>query len=97
MNRSFYRNSVRSILATASLAVAMSWTVATAQAAQPPSTIEGRVPVSQFANRATLQMPRLSPDASKMAAKVSNKGVEYLAIFDLTGNAQPDYILKTEA
>lgn len=97
MNRSFYRNSARSILTTASLAIVMSWTVATAQAAQPPSTIEGRVPVSQFANRATLQMPRLSPDASKMAAKVSYKGVEYLAIFDLTGKTPTDYFLKTEA
>lgn len=61
----------------------------------PPAA--GAVPVAQFANRATLQMPRLSPDATKMAAKVSYKGIEYLAIFDLTGKTQPDYFLKTEA
>ena len=90
MNRNSYRNFAGPILATASFAIMTSLTIQATQAAQPVSTIEGRVPISQFANRATLQMPRLSPDASKMASKVSYQGVDYLAIVDLTGKTQPD-------
>ncbi len=96
MNRTSYRNSLRHILALATLAAALPTAIAAETAAPTAMSIENaRVPIAQFANRATLQQPILSPDATKMAAKVSYKGVEYLTIFDLTGKAQPDYFLKT--
>ncbi len=93
MDKPSYR---RILIAAAMLAPALPATAPGVMAADA-ALAGGRVPTAQFANRATLQKPRLSPDATKMAAKVSYKGVEYLAIFDLTGKAQPDYFLKTEA
>lgn len=93
MDKLSYR---RLLIAAAMLAPALPVTAGNVMAADT-ALAGARVPTAQFANRATLQMPRLSPDATKMAAKVSHKGVEYLAIFDLTGKAQPDYFLKTEA
>lgn len=98
MKRPSYRNVVRPLLAATAFAVLLPLSVASVRAAEPAASLaDARVPSALFANRATLQMPRLSPDAGKMAAKVSYKGVEYLAIFDLTGKTQTDYFLKTEA
>lgn len=91
------RNVLRTAVMVGLFTAAVPLMAAVASAADAPASADARIPIAQFATRATLQAPRLSPDATKMAAKVSYKGVEYLAIFDLTGKAQPDYFLKTES
>ena len=98
MKRTLYRKLAVSLIAVAALTASAPGGV-NAFAAEPKAQdiADMQVPITQFATRASLQQPRLSPDASKMVAKVGYKGVEYLAVFDLTGKEQPDYFLKTEA
>lgn len=61
------------------------------------SAKKGRVATEVFGRRPLLRSPTLSPDGSKIAVMMSNQGVDYLGIVDLTKPEKaPNFFIKAE-
>ncbi|HEV2044001.1 MAG TPA: prolyl oligopeptidase family serine peptidase, partial [Sphingomicrobium sp.] len=65
------------------VATAASVTAVPAEAAAP---LPDAVPIEQFAALPSIQSPRLSPDGTKVAAKVAINGKQVLVVSNLSGN-----------
>jgi dipeptidyl aminopeptidase/acylaminoacyl peptidase len=79
----------RPILALCALAAPLSayQTIGTAAAAQAPGTraADDPVPVEAFAALPSLDRPKLSPDGTRIAAKIPLNGKQYLVVLPLFG------------
>ncbi|MEA3032575.1 MAG: hypothetical protein QOH86_591 [Sphingomonadales bacterium] len=62
---------------------------AQAPAAAAPLHVPGQRAVEDFASLPFMERPSLSPDGTRLAAKLAVKGVQYFAILSVFGDAKP--------
>ena len=81
------------------LGTALPATAASAQSDKAAATGEksGRIATEKFGRRPFMQQPRLSPDGTKIAVRMGNKGIDYLGIIALTKpGSKPEFFARVE-
>ncbi len=81
------------------LGTALPATAASSQSDKAVATGEksGRIATEKFGRRPFMQQPRLSPDGTKIAVRMGNKGIDYLGIIDLTKpGSKPEFFARVE-
>lgn len=83
------------ILLAAALATIATVTPA-AEPAPAPAAADAPVPVEAFAALPQIQSPKLSPDGTRVLAKMAVGGQQVLAVLPLSGDAKPAYLPAPE-